>query len=285
MTNQYLIIGQGNIGFALTNQLAKRNEPIITVSRTTKSYQHNHVVHLQMDARKLYQVADCLSQITHVVIIVSPGFDVGDRVIAYQNSYVKICQTVTKMADKLPNVRQVLFVSSTSVYGENAGEWINEHSPIHPNSPTARALYDAERVIVHGFGDKAVIVRPSGIYGKNTERMIRLAKNAHMTGVPCAHYTNRIMDVDLVSVLARIVTCDVPKNEYLVTDFLPASSLDVMTFICQKLNISLPAMSGATPTGKRIVPNIPFEWLSFPDYRVGYAWILESWGLKQERDE
>lgn len=220
MTNQYLIIGQGNIGFALTNQLAKRNEPIITVSRTTKNYQHNHVVHLQMDARKLYQVADCLNQITHVVIIVSPGFDVGDRVIAYQNSYVKICQTVTKMADKLPNVRQVLFVSSTSVYGENAGEWINEHSPIRPNSPTARALYDAERIIVHGFGDKAVIVRPSGIYGKNTERMIRLAKNAHMNGVPCAHYTNRIMDVDLVSVLARIVNCDTPKNEYLATDFV-----------------------------------------------------------------
>lgn len=53
MPNQFLIIGQGAIGYALANQLAKQGESVITMSRTAKSYPCGNVNHLQMDARGL----------------------------------------------------------------------------------------------------------------------------------------------------------------------------------------------------------------------------------------
>ncbi|MCP3896525.1 NAD-dependent epimerase/dehydratase family protein [Moraxella sp.] len=276
MPNQFLIIGQGAIGYALANQLAKQGESVITMSRTAKSYLCGNVNHLQMDARRIDRVVDDVNQVTHIAIIVAPDRGASDRLNAYHESYFQICQAVADIADRLPSIQQVLFVSSTSVYGENAGEWIDEHSPAKPALPTAQVLYDAEQMIKNAYGDKSVIVRPSGIYGKSRRRMIELAKKAHVDGVPSAHYTNRIMDVDLVAVLARIMICDAPKSMYLVTDLLPVSSLDVMMFICQVLDVAPPAVIDAPTTGKRILSNVPRDWLTFPDYKAGYAWILED---------
>ena len=229
-----------------------------------------------MDARRIDRVVDDLNQVTHITIIVAPDREISDRLKAYRESYLQICQAVANIADRLPSIQQLLFVSSTSVYGENAGEWIDEHSPVKPVSPTAQVLYDAEQVIKNAYVDKSVVVRPSGIYGKSRRRMIELAKKARVNGVPSKHYTNRIMDVDLVVVLVRIMTCDAPKSMYLVTDLLPVSSLDVMMFICQALDVAPPVAIDAPPTGKRILSNVPRDWLAFPDYKAGYAWILED---------
>lgn len=276
MANQFLIIGQGAIGYALANQLARQGESVITMSRTAKSYLCDNVRHLQMDARRIDRVIDDLNQVTHVAIIIAPDREISDRLKTYRESYLQICQALANIADRLPSIQQVLFVSSTSVYGENAGEWIDEYSPAKPASSTAQVLYDAERVIKNAYVDKSVIVRPSGIYGKSRRRMIELAKKAHVNGAPSEHYTNRIMDIDLMTILARIMTCDAPKSIYLVTDLLPVSSLCVMTFICQALDIAPPAVIDAPTTGKRILSNVPRDWLTFPDYKAGYAWILED---------
>lgn len=274
MANQFLIIGQGAIGYALANQLARQGESVITMSRTAKSYPCDNVKHLQMDARRIDRVIDDLNQVTHIAIIIAPDREISDRLKAYRESYLQICQALANIANRLPSIQQVLFVSSTSVYGENAGEWIDECSPAKPASSTAQVLYDAERVIKNAYVNKSVIVRPSGIYGKSRRRMIELAKKAHVNGAPSEHYTNRIMDIDLMTILARIMTCDAPKSIYLVTDLLPVSSLCVMTFICQALDIAQPAVIDASTTGKRILSNVPRDWLTFPDYKAGYAWIL-----------
>lgn len=49
-----------------------------------------------------------------------------------------------------------------------------------------------------------------------------------------------------------------------------------MTFICQKLNIATPTVIDGPPTGKRIISNLPNDWLRFFNYKVGYDWILKK---------
>lgn len=273
----YLVIGQGKIGLALTYALASQQQRVTGVSRHAKYYDESLqtlINHWQVDAKQL--MVDELQHITHIAIIVSPDTKTDDRVKAYQNSYLAICQHLATLADALPNIRQVLFVSSTAVYGENGGQVIDESTIVRPNTPTAQVLYQAERVICHAFKDKAVIVRPSGIYGKGRQRMIRLAEQASIDGVPSQHYTNRIMDVDLVSVLVRILTDEKPKALYLATDFSPVSGFEVLSFICQHKNIHPPTPIRTAPTGKKIQSNLPKDWLRFADYRQGYAWILSD---------
>lgn len=269
-----LIIGQGSIGQAVTNELA-RHCSVVGVSRTPKIYDdvHKNITHWQMDALDLTD--NDLQGFTHIAIIITPSDDVSDKVQAYQGSYLAICQHLAGMMEKLPNLRQILFVSSTAVYGENDGQVVNEYSPANPASPTARILLDAENILVQAFGDKAVIVRPSGIYGESRQYMIRLAKSAHTDGVANKHYTNRIMDMDLVAVLVQILLSDKPKSLYLATDFCPATSLDVMTFICDELQIIPPKVIKEPPTGKIVMSNLPKNWLRFTCYQQGYAWIVK----------
>lgn len=272
MINQYLIIGQGDIGLPLAVRLSKLGHQVTGLARSPKQYDEN-ISFWQKDALTLGQ--EELMDFTHIAIIITPRHD-SDRVRAYRESYLAVCEHLAGLAEQLPNVQQILFVSSTSVYGENDGEVIDHNTTVRPASDTAHVLYQAELTLRGAFGDKCVIVRPSGIYGKQRLRLVRLAKTAHQDGASDTALTNRIMDTDLVNVLANIVQMTNFEPVYVVTDDCPASAFEVLCFICQNLGCPPPKRLSLPPSGKKILANIPSSWLTFGDYRQGYGEILRD---------
>ncbi|OOS25614.1 NAD-dependent epimerase/dehydratase family protein [Moraxella pluranimalium] len=271
---RFLIIGQGSIGKPLAERLTVHGQ-VMAVATSTKAYQAP-VTLLQKPAQTL--TADDICGVTHIAIIITPRKQ-GKVATAddYKGSYLSVCQSVTQLyRDSASQVQleQVLFVSSTAVYGENAGEWIDERTPAVPTSPTAQVLLQAEQALQSVFGDKAVIVRPSGIYHLGSTRLIEQAKSAHHAGVPSHHYTNRIMDSDLIAILERILMTSTPKPIYLATDTLPVTSFDVLSFIADTLGHPPPTPIDGAMTGKRIRHNLPDGWLAVPDYRVGYGQVM-----------
>ncbi len=281
----YLIIGQGRIGKPLAKQLAitgvDQGDTVTTVARSHHDYDEDHIRFLQKDARSL--TADDVAGVTHIAIIVTPRSSTGARATAkdYQDSYLAVCEHLSQLADSLDawhqHLQQVLFVSSTAVYGENDGEWIDEHTPAVPSSPTAQVLRQAETVLQTTFGHKAVIVRPSGIYHLDSTRLIDQAADAHQSGVPSHHYTNRIMDSDLVTVLAQIMLLSSPKPIYLATDSMPAISLEVLSFIAKQMCYPPPKSIQTHPSGKQICGNIDPAWLKFADYQAGYLAVMAKY--------
>lgn len=81
-------------------------------------------------------------------------------------------------------------ISSTSVYGQTGGEWIDEDSPCAPNRPNGEVCLDAERVLwrlTAGWrGVSAIVLRLAGIYGPGRllQRMASLRSGAILTGNP-----------------------------------------------------------------------------------------------------
>lgn len=57
---------------------------------------------------------------------------------------------------------RLLFVSSTSVYGQTSGEFVDETSPANPSTETGKILREAEEIALKANG---IVVRASGIYG------------------------------------------------------------------------------------------------------------------------
>ncbi|MDO4897435.1 MAG: NAD-dependent epimerase/dehydratase family protein [Moraxella sp.] len=259
----HLIIGQGSIGKDVAIALNRLGQSVVGMARTPKTYPDGVGVRFwQKDALTL--IAGDVADFDVIAIIITPQDD-KDRVKAYQNSYFAVCQHIAGLGFG----GKVVFISSTSVYGENAGEWVDELTKPNPTTPTAKVLLTAEKALTDTYGVRATIIRPSGIYGKSN-CLIELAKSAHTAGVPSHHYANRIHHDDLVFVIVRVMMSDDPKSVYIVSDTKPATLADVMGFICQEQGFIPPAIMPSDLTGKRIRGNVD-EWLTVKSYRQGYA--------------
>lgn len=261
---KHLIIGQGSIGKDVAIGLYHQGHMVTGMARTPKAYPDGvAVMFWQKDALSL--TTKDVAEFDTIAIIITPSDD-DDRVKAYQDSYLAVCQHIAGLGVG----GRVLFVSSTSVYGQNAGEWVDEHTIAMPSVLTAKVLLDAENTLIDAYGERTIIVRPSGIYGKS-DRMITLAKSAHEAGVPSHHYTNRIHHVDLAALMVNILTNPAPKPIYLISDGVSVTSAQLMSHICQTHGFKPPAITPSAPTGKRIIPNIDLTSLTFKSYKEGYA--------------
>ena len=79
----------------------------------------------------------------------------------------------------LPTPRRFLYVSSSSVYGQSDGGWVDEASPTEPLEESGRIVLEAERTL-HAALPDAVVLRFSGIYGPG--RLLRRATIVKNTG-------------------------------------------------------------------------------------------------------
>ena len=196
----------------------------------------------------------------------------------YNDSYLGICQHLADMADELPNLERAVFISSTGVYGQHSGEWIDENTmPATPERDASKVILQAEQALQQGFGDKAIIIRPSGIYGRARLMRLRKVKAPNKEPIAREDWSNRIMDRDLVTIITKVLTIDAPKPLYIATDYLPVTTFELSTWLSQQINEDLPVVDNTktATTGKRLHSNIPLAWLEFADWQAGYRDILQ----------
>ncbi|WP_169392368.1 MULTISPECIES: SDR family oxidoreductase [Psychrobacter] len=273
---KYLIIGQGAIGLPVTNTLADQGFDVTGLARHKRDHYDlaTNAQFLQCDALAL--TAEQLKNFSRIAIIVTPD---DYSKVGYENSYLKICQHLASLSDELPNLERILFISSTGIYGQDNGDWIDDTvvpSSLDDNS-TSNFILKAEQALQNGFHDKTIIIRPSGIYGRNRLMRVRQAQKDEKEPIARKHWTNRIMDSDLVTIIANVLTTAAPKPLYLATDYLPVTSFELTTWLSDQLGSTNPVIDDrkTAVTGKRLHSNIPCDWLTFPDWQAGYRDILQ----------
>lgn len=280
-TQKWLIIGQGDIGLPVTNMLAHHEFPTTGLARHDRQHYDidDKADFIQADALTLS--ADQLRDFTRIAIIVTPD-DYSSK--GYQNSYLGICQHLASLRDDLPKLERIVFISSTGVYGQDNGEWIDEHTkPDTPEREGSQYILQSEEAIQHGFGKKAIIIRPSGIYGRERLMRLRKAKEADKQPMSAHAWSNRIMDSDLVHIIVKVLIIDSPKPIYIATDYLPVTSFELTTWLSLQVGAMPPQSDGKTTvTGKRLHSNIPLAWLHYPDWQSGYQDILQNADLSEK---
>ena len=277
-TQNWLIIGQGDIGLPVTNRLAQDHLSVTGLARSERSHYalDNHAHFIQADALTLS--AEQLKGFTRIAIIVTPD---EYSTSGYNNSYLGICQHLAKLADQLTQLERIIFISSTGIYGQDNGEWIDEYTvPVTPERDASKVILQAEQTLQQGFGDKAIIIRPSGIYGRERLMRLRKARETDKESVAAEHWSNRIMDSDLIAIIANVLTIDdskLIKPIYIATDYLPVTTLELGTWLSQQVGTTPPMVDDqkTSVTGKRLHSNIPLAWLDYPDWQLGYRDILK----------
>ena len=273
-THNILIIGQGDIGLPVTNKLAQDG---LTVTGLARRDRQNYALNdnakfMQADALTL--TAEQLQDFTHIAIIVTPD---EYSTSGYHNSYLAINQHLAALANTLSTLERVVFISSTGIYGQDNGEWVDESTkPVTPEREASHVILQAEQALQQGFDDKAIIMRPSGIYGRERLMRVRKAREPQKEPIAAGAWTNRIMDTDLINIIAKVLTIEKPKPIYIATDYLPVTTFELTTWLCEQLGEALPVLDDKNTaiSGKRLHSNIPLAWLTYTDWQIGYEDIL-----------
>jgi nucleoside-diphosphate-sugar epimerase len=106
---------------------------------------------------------------------------------------------------------RILYVSSTSIYGQNGGEWVDETSPCHPTTQDGQICLQAEE-IARSAG--AIVLRFSGLYGPG--RLLRRSE-ALRSGLPIAANPDGYLNLIHVDDGARVVAAMADDNRHLAT--------------------------------------------------------------------
>jgi nucleoside-diphosphate-sugar epimerase len=126
-----------------------------------------------------------------------------------------------------------IFISSTGVYGEDAGGWVDEDSPCNPTRESGRALLAAEEVLqAHPIGRRAIILRLAGIYGPGRLRHAELRAEEMKAG-SASPYINLIHADDAVSVVLAAEARAVAPRTYLVSDGHPVERSEFLACLAR----------------------------------------------------
>jgi nucleoside-diphosphate-sugar epimerase len=129
--------------------------------------------------------------------------------------------------DRLPSsVRRFVYASSTGVYGQTGGEWVDEESPTDPRHESGRVVLEAEgrvHACADARGASAVILRFAGLYGPG--RIVRramLERGEPIPGDP-EKFLNLFHIDDAARAGAAALGADAPGSIYLVADDRPVT--------------------------------------------------------------
>ena len=135
-----------------------------------------------------------------------------------------------------------IFCSSTSVYAQTDGAWVDESSAAAPTRETGQVLRDTEELVLAANG---TVARLSGLYGPGRCVPLRklLAGQAAIEG-DGTRVMNALHQLDAVSAL-HFLAASKPAGIVNVTDNLPVTQVEWYRYVCNRVNKPLP------PTGPR----------------------------------
>lgn len=273
------LAGCGKIGLRLGSQLAANGQQVMGWKRQAIAADFPiHPIDLQ-DAAAVQQLTP---DADIIVFTVTPS-EFSDS--GYRQVYETILEHVIDFAKRHKQPPLVILVSSTGVYGQQNGEWVNEDSPTEPSGFSGRWVLRGEQRLREQL-DSTLSVRFSGIYGEGRTRLIRQAYAQQSIQKSPPIWTNRIHESDCVAALyfliQQVIQGQRLDSVYLVSDDMPVSSYEVRLFICQQLGLPLPpekTTNLSDNTNKRCdnqrIKQLGFT-LRYPSYQSGYSEIITA---------
>ena len=198
----------------------------------------------------------------------------------YRQAYVEGLRNVLGWLEQRgQRPKRLLFLSSTGVYGQNQGEWIDETSPTEPNGFTGQVMLEAERLALNS-GLPATLVRMGGLYDPARPWLQNQIRAGLRVDREPPQYSNRIHRDDAAGLLAFLLQADLRgvalDDCYLGVDNDPAPLHEVVDWLRERLDVTHWAEQSMTRrAGSKRCSNARARALGwtpkYPSYRDGYA--------------
>lgn len=276
-----LIVGAGDVGGTLASALVAQGHEVWGLRRSAQN-NNDGIQWLQADVTDPETLVDLPPNCDLVIYsVASPVFSQE----GYHSYYVQGLRNILSALVGEPE--RIFFVSSSSVYHQSGGEWVDETSATEPQSFAGKELLLAEQTLLQG-GVAATAVRFTGIYGPGRNRLIEQARHGSHCDPEPPIWTNRIHRDDCVGVLLflinRALAGEPLDTLYLATDDEPAPLFDVLEWIKDRIGEVDPDhdVPEASRRANRRCSNQRLKALGyefrFHNYREGYEALLVEMG-------
>ena len=224
-------------------------------------------------------LTQALARATHVLISAAPGAG-GDPFLAAARDQISASRP-----------EWVGYLSTTAVYGDHQGAWVDEETPVAPQSARAVARVQAERDWAT-TGLPLHVFRLAGIYGPGRGPFEKVRDGTARRIIKPGQVFSRIHVEDIAATLMASIARPNPGAVYNVCDDEPAPPEDVLGYAAQLLSLPSPpevAFEDAemSPMARsfyaeskrvrndRIKSELEVK-LAYPSYRDGLAALLED---------
>ncbi len=228
MTDTLLSLGHGYTSRELARQLVPAGWHIVATSRSADTPQEG------VDLRQWPgdDLRDAFEQATHLLTSIAPG-EAGDPVL-------------NALADQIaaaPRLRWVGYLSTTAVYGDHQGGWVDETTPLNPATRRGHWRVAAERAWQDFAEEQSLslhIFRLAGIYGPGRGPFAKLRAGTARRIVKPGQVFSRIHVEDIARTLIASMNAPNPGAIYNVCDDDPAPPQDVLGFAAELLGLPVP---------------------------------------------
>lgn len=150
---------------------------------------------------------------------------------------------------RLGQPRRLVYVSTTGVYGDCNGEWVDETRPAQPMVDRAHRRWDAEQTLRRWSADSGgelVILRVAGIYGPERLPLERIRQGAPLVRIAESPYSNRIHVDDLVTVCLAAMERGINGAIYNVCDDQPSTMSEYFIQVADAAGLPRPPLLSMT---------------------------------------
>lgn len=283
--NKLFCFGYGYTARHVAAQLRERGS--WSIAGTTQSGEKLHA--MEQEGVHGYILYDhdpniMLGGTTHILISIPPS-----------SEGCPVFQECRAAIQTLPNLKWLGYCSSTAVYGDAGGAWVNESTPPAPKSERGKWRLLAEEQwlgLAHDLHIPTHIFRISGIYGPERSALESLQKYAARRIKKDNHFFSRIHVHDIAQSIIASIHAPQTGEIYNLADDAPSEGHEVIEYAAELLSITPPDIehyheaelsdmlrsfyeSNKKVSNNKIKDQLGVE-LAYPDYKAGLRAVLKE---------
>lgn len=286
MPQKLLIFGFGYTASYLAARLVQSDFRIVGTVRNQARVGECHGVKLIPFSKDV--INNNLDDVTHLLISTPPSNELGDPVLT---------DCIDLIKQHAPQLQWLGYLSSTGVYGDHQGAWVDESSPSICLGKQAQLRLSAEHAwfsLAHTSQLPLHVFRIAGIYGPQRNALNRIAQGKTQSIYKENHYFSRVHVEDIAAILLASIQRPNPMSIYNVADDEPAPAHDVEAFAAELLGLAplekIPfAQASLSPmalefythhrrvSNKKIKQELSIQLL-YPTYREGLRQLYNTGG-------
>jgi nucleoside-diphosphate-sugar epimerase len=287
VASKKLIFGAGYLGARVAGRWQAAGDEVFVVTRSRQRADEFIALGLRAIVADV-TVPESLKGLPSVeTVLFAVGFDraAGKPI---EEVYVEGLQNVLRA---LPSTTgRIIYISSTGVYGDSGGDWVDEQTPCNPQRAGGQACLAAEQFLMsphHDWGEKSIVLRLAGLYGPGRIPRRESLLAGEPIPAPSEGFLNLIHVDDAVSVvLAAEKQANCPRV-YNVSDGRPGRRTEYYEELARLVGAPPPrfvAPPPASPAAQRAasdkrIGNVRMREelrveLRFPSFREGLAAIV-----------